>query len=80
MESNHLNKPVYRLKKKTICENNDKHKEQEKNKHEDVKKDIKIIKRREEEQLNLDHFLFRICLSLYDYQAKARTYRKGLTY
>ena len=44
MESNHLIKPEYRLKKKTICESNDKHKEQQKDKHEDVKKDIKIIK------------------------------------
>ena len=40
MESNHLSKPVYRSKKeekKTICESNDKHKEQQKDKHEDVK-------------------------------------------
>ena len=25
-------------------------------------------------------FFFRMCLSLYDYQAKASRYRKGLTY
>ena len=31
-------------KKKPICESNDKHKEQQKDKHEDVKRDIKIIK------------------------------------
>ena len=30
--------------KKPICESNDKHKEQQKDKHEDIKKDIKIIK------------------------------------
>ena len=31
-------------KKHPICESNDKHKEQQKDKHEDVKRDIKIIK------------------------------------
>ena len=30
--------------KKSICESNDKHKEHQKNKHEDVKEDIEIIK------------------------------------
>ena len=36
---------MYKLKKKKkICESVDKHKEQQKNNHEDVKKDIKIIK------------------------------------
>ena len=44
MESNHLNKQVYRLKKKTICKSNDKHKEEQKDKHEYVQKDIKILK------------------------------------
>ena len=52
MESNHLNKPVYKPKRKnktkqnknTICESSDKYKEQQKDKYEDVKKDIKIIK------------------------------------
>ena len=34
-------------KKKTICESNDKHKEQQKDKHEDVKRDIKVILCRE---------------------------------
>ena len=39
MGSNHLNKPVYRYKreKKTICKSDNKHKEQQKDKHEDVK-------------------------------------------
>ena len=44
---NHLNQPVYRSKrkrKKPICESNDKHKEQQKDKHEDVKRDITILK------------------------------------
>ena len=43
MESNHLNKPVYRSKrkKKPICESNDKCKEQQKDKCEAVRKDIK---------------------------------------
>ena len=51
MESNHLNKPVYKPKRKnktkqnknTICESSDKYKEQQKDKHRDVKKDIRII-------------------------------------
>ena len=40
-------------KKPRICESNNKCKEQQKNKHEDVKKDIKIIKCKEE---NVDSF------------------------
>ena len=44
MESNHLNKPAYRSKrrkkKKTYCKSNDKHKEEQKDKHEDVKKGL----------------------------------------
>ena len=49
LENNHLNKPVYRSKrerrkKKNYFKSNDKHKEQQKDKHEDVKKDFKIIK------------------------------------
>ena len=51
-KNNHLYKPGYRSKRKTkqnkikqpICESNDIHKQQQKDKHEDVKKDIKIIK------------------------------------
>ena len=43
MESNQLNKPVYRSKRKneqtkTYCKSDDKHKEQKMDKHEDVKK------------------------------------------
>ena len=39
--ANHLNKPVDRYKrKKRHCKSNDKHKEQQKDKHEDVKKRI----------------------------------------
>ena len=46
IQSNHLNKPVYRSKrkKKSISKSDDKHKEQQKDKHEDVKKGFKIIK------------------------------------
>ena len=77
MESNHLNKPVYRSKKhqktktnkqtKPICESNHKNKEKQKGKCEYVKRDIKIIQCGKEE--NLD-FFFRMCLSLYDYRFK----------
>ena len=39
LESNYRNKPVFRFKmgeRKTCCKSDDKHKEQEKDKHEDV--------------------------------------------
>ena len=39
-----LSSKQIRKKKKPICESNDKHREQQKDKHEDVKRDIKIIK------------------------------------
>ena len=69
MESSHLNKPAYRSK------------------HEDVKR-----KRKRERHQNhtmwggkvrkyrFFFFILMMCLSLYDYQAKASRYRKGLTY
>ena len=39
LESNHFKKPVYRSKrKKKYCESDDKHKEQQKDKNENVKK------------------------------------------
>ena len=38
MESNHFSNPVYRyIYKKTYCNRNDKQKEEQKDKHEDVK-------------------------------------------
>ena len=64
MESNHLNKLVYRSKRKekTYCKSNNKHKEQQKDKYEDVKKNIKIIKCGKGESENLDSlFLLRMC-------------------
>ena len=45
-----------------------------------LKKDIKIIKCGEEKKENLYSCFFRMCLSLYNYQAKASRYRKGLAY
>ena len=44
-----------------------------------LKKDFKSIECGEGKQENLDSF-FRMRLGLYDYQAKASRYRKGLTY
>ena len=42
MGYNHLNKPIYRSKrkKKNYCKSDNKHKEQQKDKHEDVKKGL----------------------------------------
>ena len=57
----------------------DKHKEQQKGKHEEVNKDINVIKCREGEEENLD-FFFTMCLTLYDYQSKVSKYKKGLTH
>ena len=54
LESNHLNKPIYRSKRKTECD--DKHKEQQKDKHEDGRKDMKIVKCGKEEEENTDFF------------------------
>ena len=86
MESNHLNKPVYRSKrgkKKPYCKSDDKHKEQQEDKHEDVIKGLQNhrIWGRKVRKSKLFFFFFLImCLSLYDYEAKASRYRKGLTY
>ena len=44
LESNHLNKPEQRCKRKKKCKSDYKHKEQQKKKYEDVKKNIKDIK------------------------------------
>ena len=57
MESNQLNKPVYRYKrkerksgrKKLFVNVDDKYNEQQKDNHEELKKNIKIIKCEEEE-------------------------------
>ena len=58
-----------------------KHKEQQKGKHEDVKKGYQNDKMwgRKVRKSRL-FFFFGMCLSLYDYQTKANRYRKGLTH
>ena len=49
--SNHLNKPVYRNKRKKIyCKSDDIHKEQERDKH-DVKKGYQDHKRKESKKI-----------------------------
>ena len=81
LESNHLNKAAYRYKrgKKNYCKSDDKHKEQQKDTHEDVKKRLqnhRMWGRKVRTSILL--FLKKImCLSLYDYQAKASRYREG---
>ena len=90
MESNHLNKPVYKTNKqkkkkqktpqKTTCESNNKHKEKQKDKHEDVKKEVKNHKMWRRRLRKSRFFFFRMFLSLYNYQSQANRYRKGLTY
>ena len=49
------------------------------NKHEILRKVIKITKCGEGKEENLDYFLQNV-LKLYDYHSKAIQYRKGLTY
>ena len=82
MESNSLNKPVNRSKggKKTYCKSNNKHKEQQKDKHEGVKKGLQNHKIWGRKVRKSRLFFVRMCVSLYDYQAKASRYRKGLTH
>ena len=84
LESNHLNKPAYRSKtsgkkKKNYCKSDDKHKEQQKDTHEDVKKRLqnhRMWGRKVRTSILL--FLKKImCLSLYDYQGKAKDTGKG---
>ena len=66
MESNHLSKQAYMFKDK------------------DVKKKKRLQNHamwgREVSKYRFFFFILMMCLSLYDYQDKARRYRKGLTY
>ena len=66
-------------KKKPICESNNKHKEQKKEKH-DVKRGHQNHKMWGRKVRKCGFLFFRMCVSLYDYQPKASRYRKGLTY
>ena len=49
-------------------------------KHKDVKKELQDHKSRKGNVRKSRLFFLRMCLSLYDYQAKASRCRKGLTY
>ena len=66
MESSHLNKPAYSSKHEAI-------KRKRKKRHQ-----IHTVWGRKVRKYHF--FLLIMCLSLYDYQAKASRYRKGLTY
>ena len=76
-------KPVYKSKngggKGNYFKRDDKHKEQQKDKHQDVKKWLQNH-RMWGRKVKKSRLSFFICLSLYDYQAKASRYRKGLMY
>ena len=68
------------LKIKKFCESDDNHNEHQKDEHEHVKEDIRIIliKCGIGRYENVHLFSFpRMCLSLYDYQSKASRYRWG---
>ena len=81
LESNCLNKRVYRYQRKKItCKSDNKHKEQQKDKHKDVNKGYQNHKMWLRKTRKSKPFFFRMCLSLYDYQAKASRYKKGLPY
>ena len=56
MENKSARIQIKKKKKKTICESDDKQKEQQKDKHEDVKKDTKTIKCGEGEEENVVFF------------------------
>ena len=84
MESNHFNKPVYTSKRtKKYCKHDYKHKEQQKDKHEDVKRGLQNYRRwgrkvRKSRLFVFDLFFLIMCFILCDYQAKASRYRKWL--
>ena len=65
MESNHVNKPVYRSKRKrknktkNYCKSDDKHKEQQKDKYEDVKKGLQNHRTWRRKVRKSRHFFFK---------------------
>ena len=77
MESNHLNSSIQILKK--LFESDNKHKDQQKDKHEDVKVDIKNHEIWGKRVRKSRVFAY-LCLSLHDYQFKVKRYRKRITY
>ena len=81
-----MNKPLYRSKRKkkntknkNKWESDNQYKKGQKDKREDVKKGLQNHKMWGSQVRN-SRLFFRMCLILYNYQAKARRYRKGLTY
>ena len=64
----------------TYCNSDDKHKEQQKHKNEAIKKVLQN-RRMWGRKVRKYRFSFfsKMCLSLYDYHAKASRYKKGLT-
>ena len=90
LESNHLNKQHTDLKEeKTKTNNNNKNsvkamkntrKNRRNSKSINMKMFLKYFKIIECRDRKCRFLFFILCLSLYDFQAKASTYRKGLTY
>ena len=66
-------------KKKNYCKSNDKHKEQQKDKHEHVIKGLQNHKMWGRKVKTYRLFL-KMCLSLYEYQSKTCRCRKGLIF
>ena len=80
MENNHLSQYTDLKGKKAYCKSDNKNKKQQKDKHEDAKKKLKNHKMWGRKIRKSRLFYLRMCLSLYDSQAKASRYKKMLTY
>ena len=80
MESHHLNKPVYKSKRKKKCVV-----KVTVNTRNSKMTNMKMLKiglhnhKMWRRKLRKPRLFFLICLNLYDYQAQASRYRKGLT-
>ena len=83
MESNQLNKPIHisKRKRKTYCESDEKHKEQQKDKHEDAKNGHQNHKLWGRKVRKLHSFYIKMCLNLYvTIRLKQADTGRGLTY
>ena len=67
-------------KKKAYCKSDNRHKKQQKNKHEDIEKRTSKPQNVGKKSKRIWPLFFRLCSSLYDYQANASIYRKELIY
>ena len=75
MESSHFNKPAYRSKHEDVKKNPKNQNKTNKTRHQNH-----TMWERKVRKYRFFFIFLMMCLSLFDYQAKASRYRKGLTY